>query len=320
MLAWLGVALLTPAMAGAEEGVLDLHPWLRPLVTDHGFTATELNRLLSGLESYPTAVWLMDRQAEAKPYHEYRQLFITSRFIQQARKHWRRHWDLLNRVERELNAPPSVVVTLWGIESHFGGNMGNHPILRVLFTLATRYPRRAAFFQEELKAFLLVCREEGWRPEQVRGSYAGAFGQVQMIPSTFRKHAVDFNGDGKRDVFAAPPDVLASIASFLAGNGWKKGGLYTQAVITPAYPASRVTPSLDAMRPWSAWHEEGFRLVNDKARPELNEPAALIMLEGKDGPSYHMAFENFRVVTRWNNSRRFAMVVGEIAEQLEHAA
>ncbi|MEO5366445.1 MAG: lytic murein transglycosylase [Magnetococcus sp. WYHC-3] len=312
---------LWPARGGAVPSLLTQHPWLQPLLSQGGYSLPELSALLTHLAPYPEVVRAMDSQAEALPWHRYRARVVTAELVAAGHHHLKAHRPLLERIQGQYGVPGAVVVALWGMESRFGAHQGRHPVLRTLWTLATGYPRRATLFRQQLVEFLLLCREQGWDPQTIQGSYAGAFGQTQMIPGTFRSQAVDFDNDGRRDVFSSVPDTLASIANFLKNHGWEPGGAYTLPLRTTPGLADQVTKDLERMQPWEFWRNAGVRTAPGSSEPGLQTPAALIMLEElsmsgegppKDEPVYHLAFNNFRVVTRWNNSRRFAMAVGEV--------
>ncbi|MBF0323208.1 MAG: lytic murein transglycosylase [Magnetococcales bacterium] len=323
--AWLGgmggvaLWLWASGQGYGETDVVDACPWMRPWIEQDGLDRGWLNRLFRHLELYQPAVSLMESQAESKPYYAYRKMFINKHIIAQGRVRFLQYHTLLQEMTSRFGVPGEFLVALWGIESRFGANMGRHPVLRVLFTLANSYPRRAAFYQDQLRHFLLLCREEGWDPGSVTGSYAGAMGQVQMIPGTLRRYAVDFDGDGKRDVFNDPEDVLASIASFLRGQEWQTDGLYALPLHRGADLDKMVSQDVENMRPWREWVTQGIRVVSGQREPDQEEAAAMIMLEEESGPRYHMVFHNFRVVTRWNRSRRFAMVVRELALRVSRA-
>ncbi|MBF0285436.1 MAG: lytic murein transglycosylase [Magnetococcales bacterium] len=313
-----GAALAFPGAARAD--VVQSHPWLLPWVERDGFDPAWLERLLAGLTPDKKVLSLMDRQAEDKPYYEYRKLFLTSRLLSAARQRLARHKALLQRLEGIYGVPGAVLVALWGVESRFGGNTGGFSVLRTLFTLATAYPRRAAFFQDQLREFLLLCREQGWDPREIEGSYAGAMGQVQMIPTALRQYGVDFDQDGVKDVFESVDDVLASIAAYLQGYGWQPGGVISLEATAPAELWTEVeNRPLTDTRPVGEWLQAGvvFRQPGGSVDPLL--PAALIMLAAEDGPRYHVTFNNFLVITRWNRSRRFAMVIHEITEALSRS-
>ncbi|MEO5341632.1 MAG: lytic murein transglycosylase [Magnetococcus sp. MYC-9] len=317
---WLGALLLFwggAAWANTHSPTAT-HAWLAEWVTQGDFEQEWLDALLAPLVPDPQVVRLMDSQAEAKPYYQYRKNFINDTRIRRGRERMRLHRELLQRIQKQFDVPAEVVVALWGVESDYGRNSGGFSVLRSLYTLAAEYPRRAAFFREELRQFLLLCREEGWDPRTPEGSFAGALGQMQMMPGTLRKYAVDFSGDGKRDAFHNPADVLASIASFLAGHSWKQEAVMSIPLNQEINPdlTSLYSPSLGDMRPWQAWQEKGITLQEGDKNPEPNEPAALIRLEEQQGSRYYMVFGNFKVITQWNRSSRFAMVVRELADAL----
>ncbi|HBT97485.1 MAG TPA: hypothetical protein DEB25_07590, partial [Desulfobulbaceae bacterium] len=187
----------------------------------YAFTPRQLAEIFSGVTIRKLAIDLMEKPGEAKPYYQYRQMFITPAMIQAGRRKMREQKATLNRVERELGVERQFIVAIWGIETGFGQNTGNLNVFQVLNTLFDAYPRRSNFFRQELIEFLLLCRENSIDPHTVKGSYAGAFGQTQFMPSSFRKYALSFDGDRRPDVFHSTPDILASIANYLKHAGWR---------------------------------------------------------------------------------------------------
>ncbi|MBF0214621.1 MAG: lytic murein transglycosylase [Magnetococcales bacterium] len=313
---WAAVPWGATRLWAGEETWLDRHPWLRGWIEQDGFDRVWLETLLSPLEPDAKVLHLMDHQTEAKPYHEYRALVINWRRIRIGRTLLRRHRSILTEVEEYYRVPPEIVVALWGLESDFGNNMGRFGVLRTLYTLAAHYPRRGVYFQGELRQFLLLCREEGWDPRKPKGSYAGAMGQVQMMPGSMRRYAVDFDHDGQRDVIGDVTDVLASIASFLHGHGWCPDGRLVQALERRPELAELLAGTAGARRPWSEWRVSGIVWPLDQPEPDPEELLSLIVLEERDGPRYYMTFMNFWVITRWNRSNRFAMAVREFSAEL----
>ncbi|MEO5347597.1 MAG: lytic murein transglycosylase [Magnetococcus sp. YQC-9] len=303
--------------AWADEAWWSRHAWLKPWIEQDGLDPDWLEKLLAPLEPDGKVLHLMDHQTEAKPYFEYRALVLNWRRIDIGARLLKRHKSILTEIEGIYRVPPEIVVALWGLESDFGNNQGRFNVLRTLYTLASRYPRRADYFQSELRAFLLLCREEGWDPKRPKGSYAGAMGQVQMMPSSLRRHAVDFNRDGRRDVVGDVTDSLASIASFLFNHGWCADGALCQELPTRPELAGWVSSSAAARRPWREWRAMGIEWPQMGREPDPDEGLALIVLEERDGPRYYMTFMNFWVITRWNRSNRFAMVVCEFARELQ---
>ncbi|MBF0127897.1 MAG: lytic murein transglycosylase [Magnetococcales bacterium] len=306
------------APAWAEPNPTTAQPWLAEWVQQGTFEQSWLDTLLTPLTPDPQVIRLMESQAEAKPYYLYRKNFINDRRIRRGREQMRTHRALLQRIRKTYPVPSEFLVALWGVESDFGNNAGGFSVLRSLYTLAAAYPRRARFFQDELRHFLILCQEEGWDPRTPEGSFAGALGQMQMMPSTLRKYATDFNGNGKRDIFDDPADVLASIASFLTGHGWNPQGILSIQLNKKTNPDLEplFSPALNEMQPWHFWLDKGLTLSARDKNPEPNEPAALIRLEEQQGFRYHVVFGNFKIITQWNRSSRFAMAVRELADQL----
>ncbi|MBF0294934.1 MAG: lytic murein transglycosylase [Magnetococcales bacterium] len=313
-----GMALLAalPAQAWGgkpEEKLLERYPWLRPWVEQDGLDEGRLQALLGNLAPDRRVLALMDRQAESLPYHAYRGRVLNDQRIRKGRRMLERHRATLTRVMERYPASPEVVVALWGVESDFGAGQGEFNVLRTLFTLAAHYPRRAEFFREQLREFLLWCREEGWDPRQPKGSYAGALGQVQMMPGTLRKHAVDFNQDGKRDVVRDVGDALASIASFLHGHDWRPRGRMAQPMPDTPEVTKAFADFPKIRKPWREWRAMAIPWPSDAPEPDPEESLALIALEEPQGLRYYMTFSNFWVITQWNRSSRFAMVVHEFS-------
>lgn len=310
---------LVPANAAATSQATKFfakHPWMQSWTAKGELDAQYLYSLLGNLEIDKQVIKWMNHQAEAKAYHKYRKLFISDERVAGGKRRFAEYAAVLNDVEGQYLVDKAILVALWGVESGYGARTGNFQVLRTLYTLSTAYPRREKFFRTQLYNFLLLCKEEGFAPQELKGSYAGAMGQVQMIPETMRRYAVDFDGDGSRDVFHSPVDVLASIASYLRGHGWQQGGKITiQPQQKPALKAL-LSPSLGKMQPWSWWQQQGVSLPLGVVPPAKNEKMALIMLEERNGPRYHLVFKNFWVITRWNRSSRFAMVVHELANRI----
>lgn len=312
------IGLWEPAMAWAEKGeeLIKRYPWIEPWIKEDGLDRAWLQTLLEALIPNPRVIALMDHQTEAKPYHVYRTLFIDKRKIQEGRRLLQKHRGVLDEIAQRYQVSPSIVVALWGIESDYGKNMGNFNVLRTLFTLATQYPRRADFFRNELREFLLLCKELKLDPRLPKGSYAGAFGQVQMIPSTMRRFAVDFNQNGKKDVVHDVSDSLASIAHFLSGYDWRRDSAFAQVLPPQPRLAELFSNTAKTRRTWHEWRDLGVSWPKNVQEPDLEDSLALIILEEQDGIRYYMTFMNFWVITQWNRSNRFAMTVWEFALEL----
>ena len=285
----------------------------------HGFSREELEKTFSGVTILKRTLELMDKQWEAKPWYDYYPRFITTRNIMEGRKQLRRYQELLDRIEKELGVEREIVVAIWGIESRFGQNKGDFNLFRTLNTMFDAYPRRSDFYRGQLIDFLLLCRENGIDPREVSGSYGGAFGQTQFIPSSFREYAVDFDHDGRRDVWSSVPDVLASIANYLHRYGWSKGSpIYVEIgselrdeKLTAAYKKGR-KGFLDRREVAAA------QKIELPASPDGKE-LTIVGLEQSDGGMQYLAgYPNLQAITKWNNSNRYAVAVAQLAERLKN--
>lgn len=287
----------------------------------HQFTQTELTALFTGVQIDKKVLELHDRQWEAKPYYKYWPLFITSSVVTNGKAHLNENRLILDKIEKKYGVNREFILAIWGVETRFGNNTGNYNVFKTLNTLFDAYPRRSKFFRKELIHFLLLCRENGMNPKQIKGSYAGAFGQAQFMPSSFREYAVSFDGDKQRDHFNSRADVLASIANYLHRYKWTFNSpayidigndLKSQTLIS-ANLKGRKKGLIDYLNVSQA---QGVQLP----APPANKKVAIVGLEidpeKGGGYRYIAAYPNFSVITRYNNSNKYAMAVTELAEAI----
>lgn len=312
------LALLTGVAAPARALELADYPELRAFIgevaTRHGFSPLELTRWFADVNLKPDVVAAMERPREALPYHEYRKGFLTPLHVRRGLDYWRQHTVTLERAQARYGVPPEIVLGILGIETQYGRNNGQYRVLDALTTLMLLYPPRAGFFRRELEEFLVLARELKLNPLDVKGSYAGALGIAQFIPTSYRRYAVDHDGDGRTDLLRSHADAIGSIAHFLKMHGWT--------VRTPVVTEVRLEGT------YYFWVEKlGVKpalnlrdLVGYGIFPpqpvDTEQRAALIELEGEDGPYYRLGFDNFYAITRYNRSKRYAMAVTELAEML----
>ena len=286
----------------------------------HNFSPEQLDQWFAGVSIDKKVLELMDRQWEAKPYYKYRPLFVTRRIIAKGKKMLTTHQDLLDRIEARFGVEREVVIAIWGIESRFGSNRGSFNVFETLNTLFDAYPRRSEFFREQLVYFLIVCRENNMNPLEIKGSYAGAFGQTQFIPSSFYEYAVSFDDDALRDVFNSTEDVLASIANYLSRFGW-----VLNAPVYVDIGAELKTQELISAHLKGRKGRVDYRTVAEAQNVDLppppdNKEVTIVGLE-KDpsrggGFRYVAGYPNFQAITEWNHSNRYAMAVTELAESI----
>ncbi len=291
------------------------------LETKYKFSPAELQAIFSGQTINKRVLELMDRQWEAKPYYQYAPIFLTKKNIEIGREKLRRYRKLLDRIEKKLGVDREIIVAIWGIETHYGANQGSFSVLRTLNTLFDAYPRRSQFFRKQLVHFLLLCRQEGMNPKTIKGSYAGAFGQTQFIPSSFSSYALSFDGDRKRDVWNSVPDVLASIANYLKHFHWKLHAPIYADLGNELKDRRLIAASLKGRQGSVSW--QLLRQVQCADLPKPRDHAKLFIvgfeLPPGSGPGmrYIACYPNFRAITEWNHSCRYAMAVCELAEDFK---
>ncbi len=293
---------------------------LAELIDRHGFSIEELLPLFTGLEHDPKVLRLITTPGEAKPYPDYRRLFLNGKTIAAGRNSLAIQRPLFDRIEEHYGVDREVIVAIWAIESRFGTNTGGFDLFRTLNTLFDGYPRRSDFFRGELIEFLLLCRANGIDPLQVKGSYAGAFGQAQFMPSSFNRFAVDFDHDGHTDLIRSLPDIFASIANYLAAAGWHRNGPLYAELGERLYHPELVTAYQQGRSSKVDWQLVQRSQKVKLPRPPENLPLTIIGLEqprryaGK--LRYLAGYPNFQAITEYNHSNKYAMVVSELAEAL----
>jgi len=295
----------------------EVSAFIDEMASRHQFSADELTRLFSKAQRRDDILALMRKPAESLPWHRYRPIFLTQGRINGGAAFWEKHADILARAEQEYGVDAQIIVAIIGVETRYGSNTGSHRVLDALATLAFDYPPRSTFFRSELEHYLVLGREEGIDLLETRGSYAGAMGYGQFIPSSYRRYAVDFDQDGKRDLWGSPMDIIGSVANYLHEHGWRldapittratvEGSGYRDILKLGVKPVTRLGElGKVGIRPESALPDEAL--------------GALIELEDKDGPAYWIGLNNFYVITRYNRSPLYAMAVYQLSEEIRQA-
>lgn len=293
----------------------DVRAFLTEMQVEHGFSPEELDALFSRVERKQSTLNAIARPAERTlKWHEYRDIFLKEPRIEQGLEYWRQHEAVLAEAEAVYGVPPEYVVAILGVETRYGRITGGYRVVDALATLAFDYPPRAEFFRKELVQFLLLSREEGRDPLELTGSYAGAMGYAQFMPSSFRHYAVDFDQDGRRDIWGDPWDVVGSIANYLKVHGWRAGAPVVVPVSVTGEAAEAVantTLELDrTVAELRALGVEVGELAGDL-------PATLYRMETESGPEYWLGLNNFHVITRYNRSRLYAMAVHQLGQAIK---
>jgi len=273
-----------------------------------------LDAALTGLQPLPRVIELDRKQPEETlTYAQYLERALPASRVQKGLRRLHEHRVLLQEIGAKYGVPPGVMVALWGLETDFGRMTGNFPVLAALATLAYD-GRRSALFRHELLEALKIVDAGYMRPEAMTGSWAGAMGQNQFMPSSFLQYAVDYNGDGRRDIWTTLADVFASTAHYLARSGWQERATWGHRVVLPVGFAAP-TNSDQMSKPSTAWHALGVRRADGGVLPDGPEPAWLVLPGGATGPAF-LGYQNYQVLLKWNRSAYFALTVGQFADQL----
>jgi membrane-bound lytic murein transglycosylase B len=303
------------ALAGNYNDQPQVQAFIVMMVDKHGFTREQLVTVFNAAKRREDILELMRKPAEKRlQWYEYRKIFLTPARIEGGVDFWKENADTLAKAETAFGVDPQIIVAIIGVETRYGSNTGRHRVLDALSTLAFDYPPRSEFFTAELEQYLILAREEDIDIVDTTGSYAGAMGYGQFIPSSYRAYAIDFNGDGKRDLWNNKMDIIGSVANYFNQHGWKTGTpVAVRANVTGNdYPALldlgyKPNTVLDAMR------HDGITPL--KPMPD-DLVAALLSFEQKDGPEYWLGFNNFYTITRYNHSPLYAMAVYQLSEEI----
>ena len=305
----------------------DVRAFIEQMASEHGFDRAALRRTFARVQYQREVVAAMERPLRAPPkWYDYARAFMAPERVAAGVAYWNAHAGELARAEDRYGVPPGIVVAILGVETYYGKNTGKYRTFDALATLAFDYPRRAAFFRGELQQFLLLSRELGVSPLAPKGSFAGAMGVPQFMPGSYRSYAVDFDGNGRTDLWDSPADVVGSVANYLARHEWQRG----QPVLLAAAVADggrdavlrRIDGGLSEPRAMAAWAADGVTTIG---APEdlAPDPVGVLLLEEKsadgEGASFWIACHNFYVLTRYNRSRLYAAAVWELARAIAAA-
>jgi membrane-bound lytic murein transglycosylase B len=277
-----------------------------------GVPAAEIDAWLDQARYQQSIIDAITRPAEGKPWRDYRPIFLTEKRIADGRAFLARNRDELLRIQQKTGVPPEIVTAIIGVETFYGGNTGNYRVLDALYTLGFFYPKREEFFRGELAHLFPLARDEKLDLATLRGSYAGAMGWGQFIPSSYRNYAVDGDGDGRRDLTHSPRDAMGSVANYFKEHGWQPGLPVVARAQADANAAPWVPDNYEAKYSLAEIAAHGYRPVD--AAPAL--PATLVTLEGAAGTEHWIAFKNFWVITRYNRSPLYAMAVHQLSQAI----
>ncbi len=295
----------------------DVQAYIAELVGEHGFDEDTLLEAFREARRQEQVLESIARPAERTlEWYEYRDIFVKEPRISQGVAFWSANEAVLAEAERRYGVAPEYVVAILGVETRYGQVTGSYRVLDALTTLAFDYPPRGSFFRKELTQYFLLAREEGCDPASLTGSYAGAMGYGQFIPSSYRAYAVDFDGDGARDIWTNQADAIGSVANYFQRHGWKQGGpVALRVTLSDSAADSVANESLDLKRSVGELRALGVEVSGIDAQT----PAGLYRMALQNGPEYWLGLNNFHVITRYNRSPLYALAVHELSQAIVEA-
>ena len=314
-LAFLNFVVVAPAVAADTALRPDIDAFVTDMAAKHRFDVQQLRELFAKAQLRPNILRIMTAPSTAKPWYEFRPLYVNERRIEGGLAFWTENAATLARARLKFGVPENIIVATIGIETLYGRHVGKVKVLDALTTLAFDYPRRAEFFRGELEAYLLLGREQAWDLAEVRGSYAGAIGLPQFLPSSYEKYAVDFDDDGTRHLWGDAADAIGSVANYYRSYGWETDRVAAVPVALDDHALATLDTTEIMPRRTVAEYVEAGATPLANAPPEAK--AALIKLDTESGPRYWLALQNFYVITRYNRSVNYAMAVLELAKEIE---
>jgi len=317
------LVLLTLLSAASTFCLAEQHPgaeeFAKKAAAEYQLDEQQVLAILAQAEFKQSIVDAMIRPAEAKPWFEYRRIFLTDKRINGGVKFWRENQADIARAAEQFQVDPQVIVAIIGVETLYGAITGNYRVLDALATLAFHYPAtlrdRSDFFSSELMNFIVLSQEEGIPVDEVTGSYAGAMGLGQFMPSSYREYAVDLNGDKRRDLWSSVDDAIGSVANYLHRHGWA----YREPVVLPLSLAQGARLELVAdgdYKPQKTMREITAGGFISATPVDADKLVTVIRLEEENSAAYWLGFNNFYVITRYNRSPLYAMAVYELSEEI----
>lgn len=311
-----GVVLASSAGADYSE-----HPkateFIERVAAKHSLDPADIKKILAQAEKQQAILEAISRPAEkVLTWGEYRKIFLGQPRVDQGVEFWRQHRETLKKVSAEYGVAEEIIVAIIGVETRYGRNKGSYRVIDALTTLGFDYPPRSDFFSSELEHFLLLANEQQQNPADLVGSYAGAMGYGQFIPSSYRAYAVDYDGDKIADIWNNPDDAIASVANYFMKHGWQAGQrVVLRARIKNDYDKASLNNRKKPDQTISELTKKGFVPVDEHvAETELAIP---LMYEGEHGKEFWLGFDNFYVITRYNKSLLYAMAVFQLSQEIK---
>ena len=311
-----GVIVSSNTLAAVEETEL-FKEFINKMSSKHQFDAAQIKTLFKSVDIKQSIIKTMGRPAEGLPWYKYRKIFMTDSRIKGGVKFWQDNEEILAKVEAEYGVLAEIIVAIIGVETRYGGHTGHHRVIDALSTLGFAYPKRSRFFLSELENFLILCREEKMDPLKPTGSYAGAMGIPQFMPSSFRAYAADFEKDGKRDIWQNPADAIASVANYFVKHHWRKNNAITFPVSAKGESFQQVLSK--GLKPDKKWAALQALSITSKQPINADESVKLLAYKQEKHSDLWVGLHNFYVITRYNHSPLYAMAVYQLSEAIMSA-
>ena len=300
-----------------QASPVDLEKQFIDLMVDkHQFSRQVIESTLAKASKNDTILKSIAKPWEAKPWHQYYPIFLTEKRLTKGIKFWQTHQKTLARAEQETGVPAEIIVAIIGVETFYGTYIGKYSVLDALVTLGFHYPPRAKFFRSELAQLFLLAKEENFEITELKGSYAGAMGWGQFISSSYRHYAVDYDGDGVRDLLNNPSDAIGSVANYFKKHHWNgNSDIAFKAQVSGTQYSALLSKSLKYSHQWSQLQDAGVSI----AEPNLSKDMSvkLFEFEQPQNKEYWVGLPNFYVITRYNHSPLYAMAVFQFSQQLK---
>ncbi len=305
----------TVVQAASALNAAELESFISEMSSEPGFERAQLQTLFAEARLKQKIIDAISRPAEGKPWYEYRKIFLTEKRINGGVKFMQQNAATLQEAEEKYGVPPQMITAIIGVETYYGKHAGNYRVIDSLSTLAFNYPKRARFFRSELKHFLLLAKEQGFDPLELMGSYAGAMGMPQFISSSYRSYAVDFDADGKSDIWQNRKDVIGSVANYFRRHGWQPGEPVAARALVEGEAYQVMLDK--GMKPSTELNKvpKGVRSLAELAG---NPEVSLIELNMGPENQYWLGLNNFYVITRYNHSELYAMAVYQLSQEILH--
>lgn len=307
-----GLLLMVSAMAQVDQD--KVRNFTKKFALENDLTEEEVGKMLQNATFQSSIIEKMERPAEAMPWHRYRKIFMTDERIAAGVGFWEQNDAVLKEVSENTGVPEEIIVGILGVETYYGQRKGTYKVLDALYTLAFGYPKRSNFFTSELDHFLVLSKEERLEPTQVTGSYAGAIGYCQFMPSSYRAYAKSYDQQGNRDLVNSVEDAIASVANYLKVHRWKRGEPLAEKAWTTKDFKALEKQSVRPQYTVSYYRKQGYEPVNNLS---ADQKASLLEFELEAGSEYWFTMENFYVITRYNHSPLYALAVYQLAEAVK---